>query len=358
MPARFMCVENHDPLTAGDGKFGHENDPVGSNEGNFMPWISAAIHYPDEETIMKAVIYDQYGGPEQLRVADQPKPKVGPGEVLVRVRAVSVNPVDWKILSGKLDPVMQVFFPVTPGWDVAGVVEEIGFDVPEVKPGDEVLAYARRDFIHDGTLAEYATVPVRTLAKKPVGLNWDEAASIPLAGLTAYQLLHRMEPKKGETVLVHAATGGVGVQAVQIARDMGLRVIGTASEKNHDFLRNLGVEPVAYGDGLVERVRALAPEGVDMVADFVGEVLDDTLAVLRDGGRHASIVDPTVAERGGHYVWVRPNSEDLAVLAGMAGEGRLNVPIAKVFPLEETAEAFRLSQEGHTRGKIVIRVSE
>ncbi|WP_462380505.1 NADP-dependent oxidoreductase [Pseudomonas sp. Marseille-QA0892] len=307
---------------------------------------------------MKAVTYDQYGGPEQLKITDRPKPKVGPGEILVRVRRTSVNPVDWKILQGKLDPVMQVYFPVTPGWDVAGVVEAKGFDVPEFEEGDEVIAYARRDFIHDGTFAEYATVPARTATRKPAGLNWDEAASIPLAGLTAYQVLKRMSPQKGETVLVHAATGGVGIQAVQIARDMGLRVIGTASEKNHDFLSNAGVEPVTYGDGLVERVKALAPEGVDLVADFIGGVLDSTLAVLSAKGRHASIVDATVAEQGGHYVWVRPDSEDLAALAKMAGEGRLNVPIARVFPLEETADAFRLSQEGHTRGKIVIRVSD
>ncbi|GGJ93863.1 NADP-dependent oxidoreductase [Pseudomonas matsuisoli] len=308
---------------------------------------------------MKAVTYDAYGGPEQLRITEQPKPKVGPGEILVKVRRASVNPVDWKILAGELDPVMQVYFPVTPGWDVAGVVEATGFDVPEFAPGDEVLAYARRDFIHDGTFAEYATVPARAATKKPQGLNWDEAASLPLAGLTAYQVLQRMAPKRGETLLVHAATGGVGLHAVQIARDMGLRVIGTASEKNHDYLRNLGVEPVAYGEGLVQRVKALAPEGVDLVADFIGGVRDETLAVLRQGtGRHASITDDTVAERGGHWVWVRPDRDDLAVLAEMAASGRLNVPIAKVFPLEETAEAFRLSQEGHTRGKIVIRVSD
>lgn len=310
-----------------------------------------------ETQTMRAMTYDTYGGPEVLALTDQPRPKVGPAEVLVRVRAASVNPVDWKLMSGGLDALMDVRFPVVPGWDVSGVVEEVGLDTPEFSVGDEVLAYARKDYVHGGTFAELVTVPVRALARKPSSVSWDEAAGLPLAGLTALRLLRRLEVGTGDTVLVHAAAGGVGSLAVQIARSLGARVIGTASERNHDRLRALGAEPVAYGDGLVERVRALAPEGVDAVADFVGDVLDVTTAVLAEGGRHGSIADASVAQAGGHYVWVRPDGEGLTELTRLVEEGTLSVPVAQTFPLEQLADAFRLSAEGHAAGKLVVRVS-
>jgi NADPH:quinone reductase-like Zn-dependent oxidoreductase len=268
-----------------------------------------------------------------------------------------VNPVDWKVAAGGLDPLMNITFPAIPGWDVAGVVERVGLDTPEFQPGDEVIAYARKDWVHGGTFAELVTVPVRAVARKPEALDWDQAAGLPLAGLSAYQLLSRLGLAKGETVLVHAAAGGVGSLAVQIAKATGARVIGTASEANHDWLRELGAEPVTYGEGLPERVRALAPEGVDVVVDFVGGVLDATLAVLKEGGRHGSIVEAEVAEKGGLYAWVRPNAADLQALADLADQGLLTVPVAEVFPLEKTAEAFRVSQGGHVRGKIAIEVS-
>jgi len=306
---------------------------------------------------MRAITYDQYGDPDNLTLSDVPEPKVGPAEVLIRVRSAAVNPVDWKVAAGGLDGLMNVVFPVIPGWDVSGVVEGVGLDTPEFQPGDEVIAYARKDWVQGGTFAELVTVPVRAVARKPRALDWDQAAGLPLAGLSAYQLLSRLGLAKGETVLVHAAAGGVGSLAVQIAKATGARVIGTASEANHDALRELGAEPVTYGEGLPERVRALAPEGVDVVVDFVGDVLDDTLAVLRDGGRHGSIADGSVAERGGLYAWVRPNAADLLALADLADRGLLTVPVAQVFPLEKTAEAFRVSQGGHVRGKIAIEVS-
>ena len=306
---------------------------------------------------MRAITYDQYGDPDNLTLSDVPDPKVGPAEVLIRVRSASVNPVDWKVAAGGLDPLMNITFPAIPGWDVAGVVERVGLDTPEFQPGDEVIAYARKDWVHGGTFAELVTVPVRAVARKPKALDWDQAAGLPLAGLSAYQLLSRLGLAKGETVLVHAAAGGVGSLAVQIAKATGARVIGTASEANHDWLRELGAEPVIYGEGLPERVRELAPEGVDVVADFVGGVLDDTLEVLKEAGRHGSIVDGSVAEKGGLYAWVRPNAADLQALADLADRGLLTVPVAEVFPLEKAAEAFRVSQGGHVRGKIAIEVS-
>jgi NADPH:quinone reductase-like Zn-dependent oxidoreductase len=306
---------------------------------------------------MRAITYDHYGDPGVLTLSEIDEPRVGPGEALVRVRSAAVNPVDWKVAAGYLDGMMHTVFPAVPGWDVAGVVERVGFDTPEFEPGDEVIAYARKDYVHGGTFAELVTVPVRALARKPAALDWDQAAGLPLAGLTAYQLLSRLGLRRGETVLVHAAAGGVGILAVQIARATGARVIGTASGANHEALRELGAEPVAYGEGLATRVRELAPDGVDVVVDFVGGVLDTTLAVLSEGGRHGSIVEPGVAEEGGLYAWVRPNASDLQALADLADQGQLTVPVAQVFPLEKAAEAFRVSQGGHVRGKIAIEVS-
>lgn len=329
--------------------------------GNDTPGRSPSLHVTEtktNETTMRAMTYAGYGTPDVLSLTEQPRPKVGPGEVLVRVRSASVNPVDWKLMSGGLDAVMDVRFPVVPGWDVAGVVEAVGFDTPEFAPGDEVIAYARKDYVHGGTFAEYVTVPARSLAPKPRSLSWDEAAGLPLAGLTAWRVLKRLGVGEGDTVLVHGAAGGVGSLGVQLARSLGARVIGTASERNHERLRDLGAEPVTYGDGLAGRVRALAPGGVDAVADFVGGVLDATLAVLAPDGRHASIADGSVAENGGSYIWVRPDGVELGELADLADAGVIRVPVARTFPLEELADAFRFSAEGHAAGKVVVRVSQ
>ena len=306
---------------------------------------------------MKAITYAEYGDLDILQLSDLPAPRVGPGEVLIRVRSASVNPVDWKVMKGYLDGLMVVEFPAIPGWDVAGVVEAVGLDTPEWAPGDEVIAYARKDWVQGGTFAELVTAPVRTVARKPKSLDWHQAAGLPLAGLTAYQLLARLGLKEGETVLVHAAAGGVGLLAVQIARALGARVIGTASEGNHEFLRELGAQPVTYGAGLAERVHELAPDGVDVVADFVGGVLEVTQTVLKDGGRHGSVTDGAVAEAGGLAAWVRPNAEDLTALGDLADAGKLTVPVAEVFALADAAKAFDLSQTGHVRGKIAIEVS-
>ncbi|GHA95891.1 oxidoreductase [Streptomyces chryseus] len=311
---------------------------------------------PDSGSDMRAMTYSAFGGPEVLSETRQPRPKFGPGEILVRVRRAAVNPVDWKIMAGGLESLMDTVFPVIPGWDVAGVVEQVGIDVPEFAVGDEVIAYARKDYVHGGTFAEFVTVPVRALARRPASLTWDQAAGLPLAGLTAYQVLKRLGAGPGDTVLVHGAAGGVGSLGVQIARALGARVIGTASPANHDRLRELGAEPTAYGEGVVERVRKLAPDGVDVVADFVGGVLDTTLAVLSEGGRHASVADNSVVGAGGQWMWVRPNGDDLTELGALADAGKLAVPVARTFPLEELADAFALSQSGHVHGKIVVAV--
>ncbi|MEU0289725.1 NADP-dependent oxidoreductase [Streptomyces sp. NPDC006147] len=309
---------------------------------------------------MKAISYARYGGPEVLEYGDVDDPKVGPDTVLVRVRAASVNPVDWKARQGHLDAILPTVFPVVPGWDVAGVVVRPGPAVPEFAAGDEVIGYVRQDVLSGGTFAEYVAAPVRTLAPKPRGLTFEEAAGIPLAGLTAYQVLHRvLGVRRGETVLVHAAAGGVGSVAVQLAAHLGARVIGTASERNHDFVRGLGAEPLSYGEGLAERVRGLAPEGVDAVFDTVGgDTLKTSANLLVPEGRLASIIDPGVVEYGGHYWFVRPDPQDLRKLSELADQGVLAIHVEETFPLERAADAHRRSEEGHVRGKIVVTVPE
>ncbi|OSP39443.1 alcohol dehydrogenase [Streptomyces sp. 13-12-16] len=309
---------------------------------------------------MKAISYSRYGGPEVLGLGEVDDPRVGPDSVLVRVRAAAVNPVDWKCREGYLDPILQPVFPVIPGWDVSGVVVRPGPAVPEFAVGDEVIGYVREDVLSRGTFAEYVAAPARTLARKPRALSFEEAAGLPLAGLTAYQVLHRvLEVKRGETVLVHAAAGGVGSVAVQLAAHLGARVIGTASERNHDFVRGLGGEPVSHGEGLAERVRGLAPEGVDAVFDSVGgDALKASANLLAPEGRLASITDPEVVGYGGRYWFVRPDPQDLQHLSDLADQGTVTIHVSETFPLDRAADAHRLSQEGRTRGKIVVTVSE
>ncbi|MCX3058217.1 NADP-dependent oxidoreductase [Streptomyces beihaiensis] len=306
---------------------------------------------------MKAIALEEYGSADDLRLIDLPDPKVAPGEVLVRVKAAGVNPVDWKLAAGYLDPIMEVRFPLIPGWDVAGVVEAVGFDAGEFAVGDEVFGYARKDWAQNGTYAELVSAPVRALARKPAALTWEQAAGAPLAGLTAFRTIKRVGLGRGETVLIHAASGGVGSLGVQIAVALGARVIGTASERNHGFLRELGAEPVTYGDGLADRVRDLAPDGVDAALDFVGEgAVDVSQQLLKQRDRVASVADAEASAKGGHYVWVRPDAHDLAALADLADAGKLSVPVDHALPLAEAAEAWRLSQSGRTRGKIVLTV--
>jgi NADPH:quinone reductase-like Zn-dependent oxidoreductase len=307
---------------------------------------------------MKAISYSRYGGPEVLAFGEVRDPKVGPDAVLVKVRAAAVNPVDWKAREGYLDGILAPVFPVVPGWDVSGVVVRPGVAVSEFDAGDEVIGYVREDFLSRGTFAEYVAAPLRTLARKPRNLSFEEAAGLPLVGLTAYQvLINVLQVKRGETVLVHAAAGGVGSIAVQLGVHLGARVIGTASESNHDFVRGLGGEPVVYGEGLGERVRGLAPEGVDAVFDTVGgDALKVSANLLAPEGRLVSIADNDVVNYGGRYYFVRPDPQDLQRLADLAEQGVVSVHVDATFPLERAADAHRLNQEGRTRGKIVVTV--
>lgn len=304
------------------------------------------------------MVYPSYGSTLELRDVDEPR--IGPDWVKVAVRATSVNPVDWKLAAGGMDQALDVIFPVTPGWDVAGVVEEVGPAVTSLLPGDEVYGYVRKDFVHGGTYAEKVSAPIRTLARKPAGLSFAEAAAVPLAGLTAYQaLVHHLRIVAGEEVLIHAASGGVGSYAVQIARACGARVVGTASPRNHEYLRKLGAAPCAYGADLAARVRTLLPDGVDAVFDLIGgDTMRQSPDLLADSsfGRIASIADPAVKDIGGHYVFVHPDVADLDALTALIDAGKLSVQIAATYPLEQAGRAWEDSMRGHTRGKIVLTV--
>ncbi|MFE4660175.1 NADP-dependent oxidoreductase [Streptomyces hydrogenans] len=308
---------------------------------------------------MKAISYRRYGGPEVLEYGELPDPKVGPDEVLVRVRAAAVNPVDWKAQAGYLDGMIDAVFPVVPGWDVSGVVVRPGVSVTEWAEGDEVMGYVREDFLAHGTFAEYVAAPVRTLARKPRNLSFEEAAALPLAGLTAYQALRTaLSVREGETVLVLAAAGGVGSMAVQIARHLGCRVLGAVRESGRERVTALGGEPVLFDEQTFTReVRELAPQGVDAVLDTLGgPFLPHAAKLLTPGGRLASVADGEVLALGGRYFWVRPDAADLAALADLADEGILDVRVAKTFPLERAADAQRANAEGGLQGKVVVTV--
>lgn len=310
------------------------------------------------ETFVKALTYDHFGDADVLTIKEVADPHPGSDSVLVRVHAASLNPVDYKVRQGYLKGLIDTVFPVIPGWDVSGTVVKTGLDTPEFEVGDEILAYARKDVIHGGTLAELVEVPVRTATRKPAGLSFEEAAALPLAGLTALQTVRRAGVGAGATVLIHAAAGGVGSFATQLAVAAGARVVGTASPRNHDFVRSLGGEPVPYGEGLVDAARALAPEGFDVILDFVGgSTLETVPQLLRAGGVVASVADRKARDvYGGQYVWVRPNPDDLAELAELTASGRLKVELAGVVDLDGAAGAYRELEGGHVRGKLVVRL--
>lgn len=306
---------------------------------------------------MKALYYDEFGGREKFQFGEVADPHPGPDSLVVKVVAAGINPVDYKIREGYLAGLIDTTFPVVPGWDVAGVVVAAGLDTPEYAVGDEVLAYARKDVVSGGTLAELVSVPVRTAAHKPAGVSFEDAAALPLAGLTALQSTRRAGVQAGQTVLVHAAAGGVGSFATQLAVLAGARVIGTAGAANHDYLRSLGAEPVLYGEGLVEQARELAPEGFDVILDYVGgQALDSVPALLMPGGTVASIADHRALALGGHYVWVRPDHDDLAELVGLVAAGKLQVNLGGVYPFEKAIDAYAKLEGGHVRGKLVVTI--
>ncbi|AKD05072.1 NADP-dependent oxidoreductase [Pontibacter korlensis] len=310
---------------------------------------------------MRAAIYTEFGGPEKVRIKTVDIPEVGEGEVLVRIRAAGVNPVDYAVREGYLKDNLPTEFPVIPGWDMAGEVVECGFSARRFSPGDEVYAYARRPVVQHGTFAEYVVIPESYLAARPTNISWEEAAGIPLVGLTAYQsMFDAGKLQQGQTVLILGASGGVGSLGIQLAKATGTTVIGVASEKNHQFMRDLGADhTVDYkGNHVGEAVKQQVPEGVDMIFDCAsGETLQQSLQALKPSGKLVSILNhgtdlDTAIDFS--YVFVEPNSRQLDHLRALAESGKLRVHVSQTYTLDETVEAMKQIQTSHTTGKIVI----
>jgi NADPH:quinone reductase-like Zn-dependent oxidoreductase len=310
-----------------------------------------------------SVVAMAFGGPEVLSVLDESVGIPGPGHVLVEVRAAGTNPVDYKLYSGAYgkDPSQ---LPMRLGMEAAGVVSAVGDDAEgpagPINPGDEVIAYPIR-----GAYAALVVVPASTVVPKPATLSFEEAGGLLLTGTTAVHALTVTGVGSGDVVVVHGASGGVGLMVVQLAVNAGARVIGTASQASHAYLRELGAEPVIYGDGLVERIRALVPGGVDAAIDAVGsdEAVDASVALVTDRKR---IVTIAAFQRGlelglkiiGAGPGGDPGTEIRAAarleLVRLAEAGKLQVRVAGTYPLSEAATAHRELAAGHTHGKIVL----
>jgi NADPH:quinone reductase-like Zn-dependent oxidoreductase len=300
---------------------------------------------------MKAVRFDKYGGIEVLRVADVPIPEPGQGEALVRVKAASINPGEAKIREGVLHARFPATFPSGEGSDLAGVVSKVGPGVVRIAIGDEVIGFTDKRASH----AEYVVVEAQNLTAKPKNMSWEVGGSLAIAGTTAYAEVRAVSLRPGEAVAVSAAAGGVGSIAVQLAKRAGAQVIGIASPANHDWLIAHGVKPLAYGEGLADRLRKA---GINAFIDTHGGgyvKLAIELGVARD--RINTIADFTAVQEYGvkaEGTEAARNAAVLAELAALVASGDLEVPIAATFPLDDVRAAFKLLEQGHTRGKIVL----
>jgi len=308
---------------------------------------------------MKTVCIYGYGGPEVLVYRDAPRPHPGPGEVLVRVHAAAINPVDWKIREGHLKGMLHHTFPLILGWDVSGVIDGLGSGLTRLKLGDQV--FSRPDIDRDGAYAEYIVIRESEVALKPKSIDHIHAAALPLGGLTAWQTLFDaggLAP--GQRVLIHAAAGGVGHLAVQLAKWKGAYVIGTAAERNHEFLRELGADRIIDYD--TERFEDVL-EPVDLVLDTMGGAVQErSWKVLKPGGILVSVASPPSAEKAAAhhvrqaFVFTQPNAPELAEIAALADAGKLKAIVETILPLSDATRGQELSERGHTRGKIVLRV--
>ena len=311
----------------------------------------------------QAVVATAFGGPEVLAVVDEPVAPPGPGQVVLEIRAVGTNPYDYKVYSGAYGKDLSRL-PIRLGAEAAGVISVVGVGAEgpagPVHAGDEVIAYPA-----SGAYAAELVVPSSAVVPKPPNLSFEEAAGLLLTGCTAVHALTVTHLGRGETVVIHGAAGGVGLMAVQLAVDAGARVIGTAGEESHAYLRQLGAEPVKYGDGLLGRVRALAPGGVDVAIDAVGddEAIDTSLALVVDRDR---IVTIAAFQRGvelgikviGAGPGADPGTEIRAAarleLVRLCEAGKLKVKVAGTYPLSQASRAHRELMSGHTHGKIVL----
>jgi NADPH:quinone reductase-like Zn-dependent oxidoreductase len=302
----------------------------------------------------RAVRFDRYGGPEVLYVADIPMPTPAAGEVVVEVRAAGINPGEASIRRGLLHERFPATFPSGQGSDLAGVVTELGDGVDRWAPGDEVLGFSWRRSSH----ATHVSVPTDQLVRKPSELSWEVAGSMYVVGCTAYAAVRAIEVGTGETVAVSAAAGGVGSIVVQLLRVRGARALGIASPANAEWLTAHGAVPVAYGEGLAERLREAAPDGIDAFIDLFGP---EYVQLAADIGISPDRIETIISWEKAQEIGARTDGsgtastpEVLAEMAGLAASGAIEVPIAATFPLDQVAEAFEQLEHRHTRGKIVL----
>lgn len=302
----------------------------------------------------KAIRFSEYGDAGVLRLEEVPLPEPGAGQVRVKVAAAGVNGLDWKVRRGDLSGGEPLAAPTGTGMELSGTVDAVGPGVHQWHPGQAVFGGSA----DRGAAAEYDLAAASDLVAKPDWLGFEEAAALPVATETACRTLRLLGVREGQTLLIHSAAGGVGLLAGQIARARGATVIGTAAVRNHAFLREVGISPVLYGDGLFDRVRAMAPQGVDAVLDCSGRgELPGSVALTGSPDRVVTIADPAGA--AGHGVRFTgeagPLAEAVAEVLPLVEAGRVRIPIDAVFPLEETADAQRRSEDGHLRGKVLIR---
>ncbi|MEV7019448.1 NADP-dependent oxidoreductase [Streptomyces sp. NPDC093991] len=295
---------------------------------------------------MKKVSYAEFGGPDVLRLIDAEKPHAGPGEIRIAVRAAGVNPVDWRIREGQMRPALPAALPAGVGQDAAGVVDEVGEGVEGVAIGDRVFGEGA------DTYAEFAVL--HAWARMPEGLPFEEAAGYPSVMETALRVLSECGVRPGQTLLVSGASGGVGSAVLQIARDRGITVIGTAGAANLEYLRSLGAHATTYVDGWPERVRAFRP--VDAALDLAGAgVVRDLVELAGDPAKVVSIADPTAPDLGVRFSNVAGSVPDaLTETVRLLEQGKLHIPVEKAYSLTEAASAHIDSRAGHTRGRRVI----
>ncbi len=310
-----------------------------------------------------------YGSPDVLDVVEVPIPTPAPGQVVIQVKAAGVNPIDWKLYSGTFHRVDDkhkdeagVGTESLPkiGLECAGVITAIGADVTGAQVGDEVIAYPVT-----AAYADYVVAPTSSLIAKPASLGWPQAGALMLTGVTATHALHAAGVQAGDTVLIHGGSGGVGLLAIQLAVNLGATVIASAAETNHELLRSLGAIPVTYGPGLLQRVQAVAPSGIDAALDLIGtdEALDTSLALVSAPGRIASIAGGPRRAREGAKVLGNAPGADMGAdireaarpgLAARAGAGELRVIVGATYPLEQAAAAHQAGIAGHAPGKLVL----
>lgn len=303
---------------------------------------------------MKAVAFHSPGTPDVLQLLEFDTPVPGTGQVRVKVKAAGVQPVDCRIRGqGFSPPGVEIRYPQILGNEFAGIIDMVGDGVESFSVGNEVIGWSLLS-----SYAEYVVVPTSQLVRKPKNMPWTEAGVLTASGQTAHTALQELGISKGDTLLIHAAAGGVGTFAVQLARTWGATVIGTASPRNHDYLRSLEAIPVAYGEGLVERVLELAPEGVDVALDAAGEeALRASVELVHDKKRIGTLVAFDLSEKLGTIpIRSKRSVSRLSELTQMYEQGLLRVVISQTFPLHQAADAHRAVETGHVRGKIVLTV--